>query len=142
MRNLLSAIVAATLLGTFGCESCWEQRDPPKETASAPTPPSAEPAPPAPAAQPAAPTAPPPAMAATEPKSPEELAKERALEERHNNTGNPLRRFEPKQIKLGGQRVMAKPTVKFRPLREHASPAGDTQPAPAPAASTAPTPQQ
>lgn len=140
MRNLLSAILAATLLGTFGCESCWEQRDPPKETAAAPTPPSAEPAPP-PAAQPeTAPTAPPPAVASTEPKSPEELAKERALEERHNNTGNPLRRFEPKQIKLGGQRVMAKPTVKFRPLREHAAPAGGAQPAPA--ASTAPAPQQ
>ncbi|HEY3449468.1 MAG TPA: hypothetical protein VGK67_24145 [Myxococcales bacterium] len=143
MRNLLSAILAVTLLSTLGCESCWETRDQSKEAAATPatTPPPATT--PAPASTPSA-TTPPPALAATEPpKAPEVAADQEA-----RRNANPLRRFEAKQLRLGGQR-MIKPSAHFRPIRERptpslstngttgttpAQPASGTAPAPAPAA--------
>ncbi len=133
MRNLLSAILAVTLLGSLGCESCWEPRDPAKAAAPAP---SAQPAPaPAPPAAPASPASTPAVTAAAVDRA--QLPAQAGPDRR----AIPMRRFDRRELRLGDKRLMLRPGGKYSSLRgrvpaastSEANPNPDPGPAPAPA---------
>ncbi|MGC4115878.1 MAG: hypothetical protein QM765_15050 [Myxococcales bacterium] len=143
MRTLFSAILAVTLLGALGCESCWEPRDPAKAAAAAtPAPPPAPPRAPAPFVR----ALPMPARTPAEPaqqSTPLEAQVQRDREERRREVPA-IRRLETSnEVRLGNKQMLFKAPTRFRPMRERVAqpPAGEGQSS-AGTSTPAPAPQQ